>query len=245
MGASDHLLPNDATCIDCRYSLQAVTQDVCPECGRSFLANDPTTYWIRGGAPPWRYWAKPPSLWSILPLIALAVWEFYATSLPGFMEQLWPAIIAFVTIFVVGLSGLVYILRAVGFSQDRPRAAMDRSKLGRRRRWRWAVLPLFVVMMISIALFQWPLLLRFEMSRPAFDEMQQQLEAGASPPASDVWLGFYRVSIENVDGEPVYLPRGTRFGTRFGFVRGSPTSKDLHATRSLGGGWKVVSYIRY
>jgi len=37
-------MPHDGYCIDCQYSLRGLTSNACPECGRPFNPDNPTSY---------------------------------------------------------------------------------------------------------------------------------------------------------------------------------------------------------
>jgi hypothetical protein len=75
--------------------------------------------------------------------------------------------------------------------QDKPRAARDLQRHRGRSRARWAVPVVCVGLFCLTLVIPWPVLLRFRISKPAFDRAVAEFQAGQFKPGR--WVGLYYV----------------------------------------------------
>jgi hypothetical protein len=103
--ACPSVIPRDAACIDCGYSLFALERFRCPECGRAFDPRDGRTMWRGRAAGRWvRFLLTPVGMrtrWLVMIACIAIVWGF--AWLPG-------ALILTLGGFVLALLMLLYIV---------------------------------------------------------------------------------------------------------------------------------------
>jgi hypothetical protein len=222
-------------------------EPVCPECGKTFDPADPTSY--RGGpAAPWyRRAAGPPRRWhSALAIIAtiFVVWE---TSLPSL--QVFPLTCLFWLgwlLLVLVVLPLDYLLHAVASWRclQEPEDLPSRLRTGSRRAW--ATFPLCGLIMLSVWLYPWPALIRFQLSRSAFEDI---LTSGKACQNQFVGL-VYVESVERFDDEVTFFGTGWAIFNNHGLLYkpvGKPASDynpDFVVRRHLGGSW-YLAYIEF
>ncbi len=163
------LLPDTAVCLQCGYSLRGLPGNLCPECGRHFDPSDDTTFTVP--REPWRTvfrrrlreLASPPSRTSVV-LSALAAFVF-----------LWPlcstpaseAYHQGNTLNVLRLFAYCVVTICAAYACVR---AVCITRLGRgisaSQGWlRWTA-PVVLLAMVCAEHVDWPLRLRFLLSRP-------------------------------------------------------------------------------
>jgi rRNA maturation protein Nop10 len=167
-------VPESARCLGCGYALRGLPDDNCPECGRAFDPADPSTYGKYRFESKWRRWAQAPGIGHIAVMVVLTLLTVDGRSSPLGMPMLplcclmvpvWPALV------------LSFCMRAAATRADRQRAQRDRTARRRRGVWRWVVTPVCVVLASSMWFDNWPLRLRFALSRDAFEQQVRLLRA--------------------------------------------------------------------
>lgn len=137
------------------------------------------------------------------------------------------AMVAWVSVFTVWLVRLLFL-------------AAPQARMSSRWRLRWALPMLILVGAAVLITVGTPVWLRFEASRPAFDQMVAEVMAGGSTDRQSVGLYDIDVLERTRDGVRL-LVEGSGFIDASGFAYapdGDPTqpgSDDIY--RPLGGGW--------
>lgn len=201
-------LNENATCIGCGYRLANLPAQTCPECGRWFDPDDPSTYVMLGFLAGWRRWAKPPTIFECVLLAALSVYGVIGSSGPARWEQ--------VELFFIGCPAipawfvliLLYVRRSTAFISDRARATRDEQPR-RTSRLRWIVAPVCVLLVLSTIVWPWPLMLRFRLSHKAFEDVLADYNSGRPVPRS---VGLYRVRTVTIR-DPANRPNAVSFET--------------------------------
>jgi hypothetical protein len=205
-------VPDSATCLGCGYSLRGLPEAVCPECGRGFDPEDPTTFRRVPARPWWPFQANAPPRWQVVVLPALTVVYVYWSSEPGGLL----ASVGFGACVVIplGLAGaailaLDFVGRIVAVKADRKRALSDRRERHRGGLWRWLVLPAFLAVILSAVLWPWPLQTRFHFSQPAFAQAVRRIQAGTDPNALRGRIGLYEVGyIHRYESGAIFFQTG-------------------------------------
>jgi hypothetical protein len=210
--------PNDAMphkrCLGCGYILDGLPENRCPECGREFDANDPGTFQVAYSRRAWWFWANPPRWWGLLPVAVCGAWFIYrASEPPQFLLRYFG--MPCLGLLLVGLCCLDYLVRLIVVIAACRKPGYREDGAGVKQWWRWVVPPLVVILMFS---GDWPMRLRFAISRPAFERAARAALVG-NPPATPGWVGSYYV--ERVYAAPegiVYFQTGYDFADYVGFV---------------------------
>ncbi|MCA9256244.1 MAG: hypothetical protein KDA33_11440 [Phycisphaerales bacterium] len=230
--------PDDAHCLACGYALRGLAGGVCNECGRSFDPADSSTFRRLSddvALPSWRLMARPPTMWTIGPLLACLVLLFYELSAPGAGVQ--ACMVYFVGALILWYCVADWFRRLAACREDAARAAMDRAR-SRHGVWRWFALPAIMMAALSMCVVNWPLRLRFALSQAAFERVVMDAEGGAAPKGSRR-IGLYDVNIrEYANGLFFETSRG--FLDEMGFVNWSSLPRNWRALDDVGGGWRVV-----
>jgi hypothetical protein len=197
---ADGTLYRNARCIGCGYQLTGSTGNTCPECGRWFDPDDTTTYRTPLGVPTWRKLAKPPSIAECLFIAAFSAYGLiHASNAAGWESQ--NACCASLLLAPIWFAVVVlWIGRARAVRRDGPRAKQDAVALYRPARWRWLILPVCVLLVVSSWIYPWPLILRFSLSRSAFESALAAYQVGAFTGGQ---VGLYHVT-------GVYTPNPNR-----------------------------------
>lgn len=187
--------PEEARCSGCNYALRGLARNICPECGRAFDPANPATFRVPRRRINWRRLARPPSLLAVLATLAITGCHLNERSLPFQAATLTDRGLSFpISLWAVpGWLIVFYWLRAViafAYSHESERDPRVRPK----GRWRWVVLPICAVFCGSATVTQWPLWLRFELSRPAFERAaRKQLQISDVSDDGPCWIGLYYV----------------------------------------------------
>jgi len=221
-------LPDDARCLNCGYRLRGLTNEHCPECGRTFDPEDTRTFaqdrdwrWLR------RLGAPPREVHAGLTLVAAVGFlilrtdpgEAYFVCVAGL--ALYPFAAAVIAAYIVRLCARLILSNG---PPNRPIALPIR-----RDDWRWLVLPLACAVVGSAYARNWPLELRFAMSRAAFENAATSIMKDESLVVGDRiqygrWVGLYHVeqiAIVHSGGTfpTVYFETGGFFRGLWGFAR--------------------------
>ena len=214
----DSQLPEDVHCLGCDYSLRGLPEPVCPECGRAFDPDDPSTYRRGPRIPKWRRWAGPPKTWHILLAIASTLGLIQAYSEPGYLTIL-PSAGGLCCIFIplavltLGCLTLNCAVRVVATVCDSTRAKLDRDQAPKPSAGRWSVLPLCLLVLISASITRWPLHARFHLSHAALERAAASYLDGTATRKTPGRVGLFRFDhVRQQDG-------GVGFMNDYGFWR--------------------------
>lgn len=230
-------VPDNALCLGCGYSLRGLADDVCPECGRAFDPGDRSTFKVRRGALTWRWLAQPPNVWHLIWMAALTIYCFEGLSRPG-CER----VAAGIWLLLALLPALDYVIRLAATLADRERAARDRGFRPPKRRWRWAVTPLCIVLLSVGSRTDWTMRVRFQMSRPGMERRARQILTDPTATTDITWLGLYPISEVHVAGnrEAVFFVTGRfKYGEGYLYHAGDP---EPSSRARLAPGWFKGAY---
>jgi len=230
---------DSAMCLGCGYSLRGLTEHVCPECGRAFVPEDDATFQRPDTLPRWPLVAAAPTAVDIVATVLMTGVYLHASSLPGgVMAAPMGCLLYLVGFGAVAFLTIDYAGRVVARHRDRARAALHRAPQGQGDAWRWCAAPLCLLAVLSAWWFAWPLRVRFDLSKPAFEKAIAQVQTGADPRLLAGSYGSYEVSYvrPRKDGS-VFFQTGDCFFDSVGFLFApSDTPRWKNATR-LGRCW--------
>ncbi len=227
-------LPDTAVCLHCGYALRGLPDNVCPECGGAFDPVDPFTYlapehgWTAGA----QRLAQGPGGLELLAILSgtlVILWPIFwspyswaAVGVAYLPEHLGNPIEFFVFLLSPPFSWIWLPLTCSVAWCSRLRKIRSFRRLGyniaspQLTSPRWLALPICVALILSVLIYPWPLLLRFNVSRPFINQVVQQAKSTGKPvtnrEAGLFWirraviLGDGRVKIEIRD----HLPRPPR-----------------------------------
>jgi len=206
-----HTPPDEARCLDCNYSLRGLESSICPECGRSFDPRDPRTYRdpTRAAKRLLEYFRKPPPPILRLMTVAVTIAALAERSGPGLNMgvfcMVWIPAALFLMVVVAEFIGRVIVVLATH------RQGLPRKLTGRLG---WLITPACLLLIASAVLYPWPTLVRFQLSRKAFEDA-----IITSIPPSGRRVGLYWVARVNkyADG-CVFFETATDFFDSGGFV---------------------------
>lgn len=230
-------------CDDCGFVLSGLTDGVCPECGRSPVPVAARACESDDHAKSFRGFAQAPSLWTIIPLVGFTLYALNDASVPGVK---WADDLVYFFAFITG----IVVLRDYWRRRNASRTVSAATGLewrGRRRAWRWAVLPVCVLVLVSLRFVNWPLSMRFAMSRSGFELMQAKIDQGEPVPTHSIRVGLYDVWIKRVYGRTVYFTGAVHpsSGRGMGFMRGTSKHPVVRRCETLMGDWYVASAYPY
>jgi hypothetical protein len=229
--------PDTAVCLGCGYLLRGLPKSVCPECGRAFDPADPSTYRDRAAVPKWRRWAKPPRRWHLMAIGVLTFMILWEEWQPPAFPRGWT--LACVSSIAIPLIFLEYVARALATYVDRRRSAGDRLPQQLGGRWRWYVTPLCLALLCTTAYSDWPLQLRFTLSRSAFEQAAEDYSAGRLRDTGPQWIGLFRVEeIGELEPGVPYFMLGYDWLDAVAFVdRAASTPSGARTPRKMSGTW--------
>jgi hypothetical protein len=241
--------PTTARCLGCRYALRGLPKPVCPECGRSFDPHDPASYADGGRPPRWWRWARPPSNVHILICAMGTLFLMNGFSLPGGVMSTLGGLGCFLLplIPLLGLALIMdYCVRWLLSRRARVRAALDEARASPGAAWRWFILPTCLTIVLSAAITDWPLFLRFQLSRNAFEDVVRTVPLGTTRGFAPCWVGLYYVrSIARDSSGDVGFEVGTAWWNTVGFQYGTaqaPVFDRVVFSRPLAQNWYVVEW---
>jgi hypothetical protein len=174
-------------CLDCDYSLQGLTTNRCPECGREFDPADPRT---RNTETPignvGRFFMKPIG-WSMPALAVLYIlmccWE---TRVP-----IGPVKFPFASRYVAAFLWVLWMVRMMGRLAFRMRHMETNivSPGGWRLAW---LVPFLIVVAMSLVGWGIPVQLGFSISRTPMQNLADQVIAAPTAHYVDRWVGVYK-----------------------------------------------------
>ena len=168
--ANEEMMPEDAICRLCKYPLHSLSENACPECGTEFVPNDKKTFTVSSELSR-RKRPHLPSRWSLWLLgIVLLLW----------LNEISMPMQGGLLFWGVGLLMLLIILMnyvSRGFTELVD--WRDGKRLNTKQHtWRWLALPCFILFMMLSSLSDWPLKLRFYLSKTAFDNAAKKFVSG-------------------------------------------------------------------
>lgn len=214
-------VPNTATCLGCGYSLRGLTESRCPECGKGFDSNDPTSYCIVAKQPLWQRWAKPPTwlhvlcvtVYTLVMLLDLSHAGGLYFTLSLMMMSVCCCIPSPILLVVADYAAHVGALHYAR-QENVPVVEVDNT----RRKLRWAVTPTCVVLLLLALGTEWPMRLRFRLSKPAFEgAVRRHVESDGEFDVSQ-WVGLYFVESIEPCGPNLICLETERRGTATGFI---------------------------
>lgn len=191
-------MPSDARCIGCGYPLRGLLAPVCPECGLAFDPADPSSY--RSSAfcgPFWPFRPGPPELLHALLACAcmLAVIE-YRSRPHAFYDEGDALVMSSVALLLAPMLLVGYAWCVFSSAVHCERGGFFGSALRAARNWRWVIAPLCLLLGITAGFSEWPLQLRFALSRPSLETEARRLQAtnaGSFTVSVDRRIGLYHV----------------------------------------------------
>lgn len=197
-------------CLGCGYLLRGLPEPVCPECGRAFDIEDPSTYRIQQSDLKWRYWAAPPPNWHLILAIFYMILILNHVSIGGTpvgpfrLFVLFTMLLYVLSPFVIFGLFVDYCLRVIATYGDRCRSQLDIRPPPKDRRFHWFVTPLCIIIGASACITPWPLHLRFKYSRAEFESVASEYIAGRHANTGPQLIGLYYVdSIERTGNDTV------------------------------------------
>jgi hypothetical protein len=239
-------MPENAACLKCGYMLRGLEHNTCPECGHNFDPTDPRTFKIPRETTLWRRWAKPPPSWHVFSILVMAVYVTYASSLPegapylslfGFGCVALPASVLLALWIIVDYVARVVAVVYVHSEQD---SGLARNKVSIFNRCRWAVAPLSMLLLCTVAVSDWPMRIRFSQSKQALQAAANAYPVGAVPTREQRWIGWYYVLEIRVDGSGVMIVTSQPFDP-VGFVY-RPSDPRPNDARRIAPCWYVEEW---
>lgn len=192
-------LDEDAVCADCGYLLHGLTHSTCPECGRSFVPGNETTYLRLSERGYFQGWPYSPGIWSCATAACLTSGYLWVSSIPGGVNATFPPVMSAILLSVVGIAGagcvldyglrLLNLVRRVWGMPDGQRAVSFPWR-------RWACVPVCAAVCLSISTTAWPLRARFRLSHAEFERALSMVQTTSSRPASvPRRIGMFHVTL--------------------------------------------------
>ncbi len=206
-----------AECLGCGYRLRGLPANICPECGRGFDPADPTTYrdpgehrdarrWRRGllRIRHWQRWSRPPGrVWlavsSVVILLLIIPLSTPGRSIPSVILVVYAkpwisvAAIAFADYWLafaaLRMTGLIYARARLRRADPKKLAVIPTPRYGRCR-----LQALVAAVALLTLVYPWPMLIRFSLSRSAFQRAAEARLAAHTADLSSQWIGLYKVN---------------------------------------------------
>lgn len=216
-------------CETCGYCLRGLPRPVCPECGTSFK--------IPAQSSPRRFWAKAPPLWHVaLSVILAAILLYVISDVPVHtLHKTAGSCMVFPVIVVLLFD---YLFRAAIARRRSTHSCQSRDRIVTVASLKWMTTPLLVVLVTSAVVFDWPLRLRFALSRGAFKRAVDTYASGQPVASCPGLLGFYHVRrVYEIEPGTLFFEVGPDFTDIVGFVYRGRTSTTGRAHRYVGYGW--------
>jgi len=191
------VLPPEARCIDCKYALRGLHENRCPECGRAFDPADRSTFLCGPTMGSWRSLAKPPSIWECAVASVLSVLLIAGAGVFPINGSMLATISHFACFFGGGIILLIFVVRFVSTVYDQKRRRLAKSPIANVSRIRWCFVPSLLFVVASIAIYPWPLWIRFKMSQSALEAAVEDCLAGKLTFPRDI--GFFHVKSAGVN----------------------------------------------
>lgn len=228
-------------CLDCGYALHGLPTPRCPECGRPFDPLDPKTMNMGRELSELAKWVLGPVRWpvSLMSWGAIAISLWYAR-LPGDQlansSSLW---------ILIGL-GVLWLAWPIVRVAAARRYGWPTSLLMRGQRLRIAVGLSLLLTAVAIV-YQLPMKAALYVSRPALNQLAQELLASGEPYADDRWCGVYKATrVKTIPhggrqngGVRITVEESNR-AYRSGFIylpQADPKRNSRRSYQYLGDGW--------
>lgn len=188
-------IPANARCKQCGYALRGLSDHRCPECGRPFNPADKRTLKVRRWQAP-RFLCGPPRIWLLITIVPISLAYLWHTSVPPGVGAMFetPCVAYFLIPVLVGYV-LSRVVATTCSSEAREQSSRHVSQLFVAIRW--SVIPFCVALVVLAFVTEWPLRLRFALSRSALDEFVAARVARVEQSFTPQRIGLFRV--ERVD----------------------------------------------
>lgn len=256
-------LPSESSiaCPKCGYDLRGLPETRCPECGRSFTADEIWAAQRRVWPRIRRALAKPPPTWTIVVMLALTVQHLVVSSAPGnylACFDLAALIVVPVAVLLLFLVTIDYVVRVCFYFTQRQHHDNDREKTGgvpARSAARFVAFPICAMFLYSIVWTAWPLRLRFEWIREELDQIAKEILS--QPPATmddrmyydprplNRWVGtfYFRDALVQWQTPAVEFPTGGNSIVWWGYYFDAAGTNMIGGT-SLGNAWYAYVYAK-
>lgn len=234
-------IPETARCLGCGYALRELTLPRCPECGRGFDPRDERTFAGEAIRPWLRLMARPPSFLHVAFAIALTSAILYGRSLPAAAyDPLAPSLPVCGAAAALPVWIFWYLLRMATTSRASIEGSIRGDELLRRRRW--LVTPTCLVLIVLMFCGDWPLRMRFGLSKWAFEREARQALLASGGSAYLTTLGPRLVGLYHVDQIEIYGNRvdfyvGSSVVDSVGFTFDAQPGATITPTGQLAGTW--------
>ncbi len=210
-------LPDEAKCLDCDYALRGLLSNVCPECGRGFDPAVRSTYKSRHWYHMWHLWESPQPMRTIVVAFVLTVMLLSLASCPG-QFSLGAALAITTCGFFFSTAMLDYLVRTLVYATRGRYITRHGQPYRGAGRWRWYAIPVLILIASSSVLTDWPVRLRFWMSRSALESAARMHVATGTSMTQPQWIGVYRIEEIVTSADGVFFVTGSWFGDQEGFM---------------------------
>jgi hypothetical protein len=225
-------------CLDCNYPLQHLASHRCPECGRPFDPDEPTTMNMGRPLGAFAKFAlgpiRPVVRWITAAAVGFTLWT---ARLPGGRWSVpWAAVALLVGI---GTLWLVWPLLRMLVARHR---GWTRQQLTRGRRSR-VIVGALVLLTAGVVVLNLPFKLAMALSRPAMDRLATEVLHSPDTARADRWVGLYKAkNIHKVPGGVKFTvedPKGGGYTAGFVYLpKVDPAkAKGWRAYQFAGGAW--------
>lgn len=231
------------TCLTCRYPLTDLKENRCPECGRAFDPNNPSTFGPRG--PVWRRLASfaPPRWLTILhAAIVLALFTLMSLGPPDVpLSDQWVVPVLAIAVGTILFWCIPFIAHVIALAAPR-----FWSIPHPKSRWRWIAVPAtfatcFIVLQSGVV---WQM--RWATAQRSFNAL---ISNSAAQPnlSAPIWIGTFRVikvtswsesslcfqlgAVDGYSATPEHIVYSPKHFPSYGQV-----------ATDIGGGWWAISH---
>jgi hypothetical protein len=231
------MIDTPGLCISCNYQLRGLVTPRCPECGREFDPNDPSTMNMGRKLSALDRFVLGPIRWPVISLTAGATgFVLWLSRLPGGRKT-----VPLAAIGVLGIVGLLWLVWPMMRAIVMKRTGWTRDQLTAGRKPRWVVGAVVVFTAIAVYL-NWPMQMAFWVSRPAMTSLANRILQSPNFSHGDQWIGFYKVQDIRKASNGVKITVEENVPGRYssGFIylpQVDPKRSPFKAYQFIGNGW--------